>query len=112
MILAVARVRVPPNRQEDVVNAMKRVLEPIRTEPGCLGIQCGRDIEDDNTLVIVERWASAKDMGSHIQSERYRIILSVLESASEDPEVQFHKVSETSGMEVIFESRGRATRKE
>ena len=108
MKVTVVRVRVPTEDREAVVKSIQRVLEPTRVESGCLGMQCGCDIEDENALVIIERWATQEDLEQHIRSDQYRVILSVLESSSEDPEVQFHEVSGTAGMEVIFETRGQA----
>ena len=85
MILATTRLHVLPEKQKEVVRTIRRILEPTRAETGCVDIQCSRDIEHDNTLIIQEQWASREDFERHVRSDDYRVMLSVLESASEEP---------------------------
>lgn len=106
MIITTARVHVPPEKQEEVIRTMRRVLEPTRVKSGCVGIQCGRDIEDDNVLILIEQWSSKAHFEQHVRSDAYKIMISVLESAYERPEIRFHEVADTSGMEIVFEMRG------
>ncbi len=52
-------------------------------------------------LRFVERWRSREEMERHIRSDRYLRILAAMELSSERPEISFHAVSETKGLELI-----------
>jgi quinol monooxygenase YgiN len=73
-----------------------------------LGFRCLQDASDETSLIVEERWASQEDLERHVRSADYRNFLGLLESAVEKPEVEFHEVAKTSGMEVIEEMRGGA----
>jgi quinol monooxygenase YgiN len=49
----------------------------------------------------VEQWESKGDLERHIQSSLYRRILAAMEFASEAPEISFHEVSKSTGMDLI-----------
>jgi quinol monooxygenase YgiN len=110
MQLVSIRLRVAPERREEILATIRRFLEPTSVEPGCLGIRCLRDAWSENSLVIEERWATREDLESHVRSSDYRSTLALLESAAEKPTVEFHEVANTSGMELIESIIGRAGR--
>jgi quinol monooxygenase YgiN len=105
MILASIRMSPKESKIDAVLRTIQGLLEPMRVQPGCLGFRCSRDIEDENVMVLEERWETRKDIERHIKSDDFRTILSLLEEAGETPVVEFHEVSATSGMEKIGELR-------
>ena len=106
MILANIRIRPKQDRVGDIVSTIRRLLEPTRVEPGCLGFHCHRDIENDKVMVLEERWKTRADLERHVRSEGFRTILSVLDECTEKPVVEFHEVTSTGGMDRIGEIRG------
>jgi quinol monooxygenase YgiN len=105
MILASIRMSPKKGKIDAVLRTIQGLLEPMRVQPGCQGFTCSRDIEDENVMVLEERWETRKDIERHIKSDGFRTILSLLEEAGETPVVEFHEVSATSGMETIGELR-------
>lgn len=43
------------------------ILEQIRMEEGCLGYNYYRAVEDDNRLLLVEKWVSQEHQEMHLQ---------------------------------------------
>ncbi len=48
---------------------------------------------------------SEEDLQRHLQSEKYRNILLVVEMAAEPPEIRFDLIAHTSGVETIENAR-------
>jgi quinol monooxygenase YgiN len=105
MILASIRIRPKEGKMKSVLRTVQGLLEPMRVQPGCQGFTCSRDIEDEEVMVLEERWDTRKHMEQHVKSDGFRTILSMLEESGEKPVVEFHEVSGTSGMEEIGELR-------
>ena len=59
-------------------------------------------------MLYVEQWESEEDLQRHIRSDLYRRILEAMELSCRSPEVSFHSVSATAGMELIEALRGAA----
>jgi hypothetical protein len=55
----------------------------------------------------VEEWATEEAMRRRVRSDRFTLLLEVLESASEAPGVQFDFVTETRGLDYVAEVRYR-----
>jgi len=106
MIMANIQFRPKHDRKDDIVRTIRRLLEPTRVEPGCLGFQCHRDIESSDLMVLEERWETRKDLERHVRSEGFLTILSLLDECAEKPVVEFHEVTDTGGMERVGEIRG------
>jgi quinol monooxygenase YgiN len=63
------------------------------------------DIDNANSLTLVEEWKSRNDLEKHIASDDYRKKLFLMDLSSETPDVRFHAVSETKGMDLIIAVR-------
>ena len=106
MIIANIRMRPVEGSMNSVLRAIRGMLEPMRVQPGCRGVHCSRDIEDENRMILEERWETQKDLDVHLRSDGYRTILMLLEDSGEKPVVEFHQVTGTEGMEQIKKVRG------
>jgi quinol monooxygenase YgiN/predicted N-acetyltransferase YhbS len=51
-----ARFHALPNRAEDVAVALRDVVPPTRSEPGCLDIKAHRALDDQQLFYIHSRW--------------------------------------------------------
>ena len=92
---------VRPERRSDLLETMRGMLEPARVERGCLSYRLYEDVEDRNTLVLVEEWKTQKDLESHIRTDNQRRVIGLMDLLSEQPELRFNTVSHTAGMELI-----------
>jgi len=63
------------------------------------------DLQDKKVLVIEEVWTAEEGMDFHIRSDEYRNLLIVLEMAAKQPEVRFHTISNSTGIETIEKAR-------
>jgi quinol monooxygenase YgiN len=63
------------------------------------------DVDDANAIHYEERWRSPQDIETQVRSPRYTHLLALMESASEQPSLEFHFVSETRGLEYVASAR-------
>ena len=102
MIIAAIRMVIHPDKQSEFVKTVRGALEPMRYEPGCKSVRLYEDLVKENTFTFLEMWETEEDLQDHIRTEDFRMILQMMDMSSmEAPEIEFHKVEETSGMETI-----------
>ena len=106
MIYASLRVVLPADRREESLRLARSLVGPTSAVPGC--IHCGyyTDAQNENVLCYVEEWQTEEDLQRHIRSSDYRKFLALVDLSSEPPDLKFHKVSETLGIEYIGQVRG------
>jgi len=100
-ILVTLRMVVQPEKRSDLLETMRGMLEPARVERGCLSYRLYEDVENRNALVLLEEWATQKDLERHISKDNQRRLLALMDLLSEPPELRFNTVSHTAGMELI-----------
>lgn len=100
-ILVTLRMTVRPERRKDLLESLRGMLEPARVERGCLSYHLYQDVEDKNTLVLIEEWKSQKDLERHIRTDNQRRLLALMDLLIEQPELRFNTLSHTAGMELI-----------
>lgn len=82
------------------------MLCPTRVEPGCLRCKLYEDVEDWAAFTLVQEWSTPADFERHLRSETYRRLLMLMELSVGPPEVRYHVISATMGMEAIYAVRG------
>ena len=101
MILSTLKMVVQAERRSDLLETMRGMIEPSRVERGCLSYRLYEDVENRNTFVLLEEWATQKDLESHIRTDNQRRLLSLMDLLSKQPEFRFNTVSHTAGMDLI-----------
>jgi len=100
-ILATLRMIVRPEKRSDLLDTLRGMLEPARVERGCLNYRLYEDVEDKNTFVLLEEWATQEDLERHISKGNQRRLLALMDILSEQPEWLFNTVSHTADMKLI-----------
>jgi quinol monooxygenase YgiN len=101
VILVSLHLRAAPSRSGEFVQALRLIMRAARAEKGFITCQISLAADDENTVVYEERWRTQGDFEEQARSARYTRLLSLVESASEQPSLEFHFVSETRGLEYL-----------
>ena len=103
MMVLTLRMKVRPGNRDELLQVVRRMLEPTRVEQGCLGFHFYQDIEDRNAFTFLEEWESTDDLESHMCTESFRKLLAVMDLLIEPPKLHIHTVSHTAGIEFVEE---------
>ena len=105
MIHASLKVVLPAEKRAEALRIVRSLLGPVSAAPGCLSCGSYTDAQNENVLCYVEDWETEQDLQRHILSDDYRKFLALVDLSSQPPELKFHKVSETFGMEYLSRVR-------
>lgn len=89
-----------------MLSVLRSVQGPTAIKPGC---RCCRIYEEDGhdeAVLYMECWNSAQEFERHIRSDMYRRVLEAMELSRMPPELQYHHVTETQGIELVAALRG------
>ena len=106
MVQTRLRIRVIPENQDKALEIINFVLERIRVENGCTSCHFYQDMSSKGFLLLLQEWESRDDLKRHICSEEFRYILSLIELASEPPQIRFNTITKEEGIEAIESVRG------
>ena len=105
MILSRLRMSVTEGMQEEYLESLLGMLEPVRTLKGCLSFCLYWDIEDANSLILIEEWDNSDNFRGYLHSDYYRIILLLIELSEEPADMRISRVSNVRGIDLVEEVR-------
>jgi quinol monooxygenase YgiN len=105
MIHVSLKVVPPVERREEAMRIVRSLLGPTSAAPGCVNCGFYTDAQNENSLCYVEDWQTEEELQRHIRSDDYRKFLALIDLSSEPPELRFHKVTETFGIEYVTQVR-------
>jgi len=101
MIIGTVRILPPPDRHAAVLEILRSVQGPVRTQSGCTACDILDEQGPEAAIVLFERWDCPEALEAHLRSETYRRILGAIELSGGKPEVRFEHVSASEGLELV-----------
>ena len=88
-----------------MVQSLAKVMFQAKLEPACTDCRLYSENGKPQSLLYVERWATARDFEVQLRSERFGTLLAIIESASQPPELEVRTVSEQRGLDYVSRIR-------
>ncbi len=67
MIYVIARAEIAPDKFEDYLEELRKLVPEVRTEDGCIGYEPCTDLLDDGCFVtFIEMWESEEHWRKHM----------------------------------------------
>ena len=105
MVRSIIRMLIPLEKQSEALEILGSMIEQTQFEPGCLSCRLYRGVEDALAIMLEELWINDEDVQRHLQSDKYRKVLLVVEMAAEPPEIRFDTIEHSMGVERIEQAR-------
>ncbi len=100
-IRSTIRMMIPLHKQSEALDVLGSVSAQVRFDPGCISSRLYRGADEARAIMVEELWTSYEEVVRHLQSDKYRRVLLVVEMAEEPPEFRFDEITRTSGIETI-----------
>lgn len=82
---------------------LRSLTGPVRSQPGCTQTLLMRDVQEDARITWVSRWRSRSDLDGHLRSRHFHRLATVMELASERPDILFERSSDFRGLDLVDE---------
>jgi quinol monooxygenase YgiN len=105
MIQSIIRMMIPPQKRHEALKILKSITDHCSDYHGCLSCNIYEDLQEQNVLMFEEVWRTDEELYLHIRSDEYRNLLLIMEMASQQPEVRFDTISNSTGIETIERAR-------
>lgn len=101
MQIITLRINVPRAQRNTFLDAARRVIGPTEVQPGCISCRFYQDVNDSDAVLLVEEWKTRQDLEQHLKSDRYRIVLSLLDMSEKPPEFKLCTIQKTEGLKAL-----------
>ena len=71
MIIVTATINTKPGERDKIISKSQDVIESTRLESGCISYELFASTEDDDVLMMFEKWESKEALELHKQTDHY-----------------------------------------
>ena len=101
MIIVTLQLKVAPEKRLNILKTIHTMIGPTQAQPECICCELFGSTQDDDTLLLMEKWESQASMEHHIQSDDFRKVMAAMDAACQPPEISFYETDSPQGMELI-----------
>ena len=106
MIISTLQIVLTDGKREEALEILRMYMGPACHQPGCISCQAFQELDKENRFILVEKWMSQAYLDRHLCSSEYKKVLALMDISSEPPEIKFHTVWNSAGMELLEKLRG------
>lgn len=81
----VAKIKVKPERLNELLKAIETILPTVRNEPGCIKYDLHRDRNDVTQLVMLETWKDRPALDAHVAAASFQKLKPLLDDSLVEP---------------------------
>jgi len=100
---------VPIGQTRPLTTALHSLAADVRPTHGCVSCSVSSDLANRNIVRYVEEWQSENDLRNRVTGDTFGQLVTLLEDASQPPQIEFALGRGTKGVEFIEEARGART---
>jgi quinol monooxygenase YgiN len=78
MILIAIRMKVAPEKLQELSQAVASLIGPIRSVKGCHRCDFYNSLEDEDEFCLLEEWERREDLAAHLKSELFNVLLGAM----------------------------------
>jgi quinol monooxygenase YgiN len=93
VIVNTTRVTVRPEKRNEFFQTVYPLLEPIRSEHGCMAYRVFVDATDENSSLLVGEWLTHEDWSNHLQSRDFAVLLGAITVLGSPDCIEFRLLS-------------------
>lgn len=75
MIKIIAKSIIKDNEVEKAISLYGELVDKTRLEDGCISYELYKDLNNENTLYIIEKWESQEHLDAHKKTEHFTKIV-------------------------------------
>ena len=105
MVVMLLRFTVDPLNRAEILKVIKPIVNPTQAQSGCLLFQLYSETDNDDALLLLQKWRSQEDLDRFIRSRDFKRVLAVMDLANKPPEISFNTISSEVGMEIVEKLR-------
>ena len=104
-IVDLTRITVPPEHRKELHQTISSLINPVRSEKGCLTYNFYEEGGDRNSFVLIGEWETHDAWNSHLNSNNFAVLLGSIMLLCSRSNIDFKLLSPVIGMEAAARAR-------
>jgi len=89
VIVSTTQINVAPENRRELFQTILPLLDPIRSERGCVAYRCYVELTDENSAMLISEWEAQTDWENYLSSSDCAILLGALNALATPASIDF-----------------------
>jgi quinol monooxygenase YgiN len=99
-VVSTASISVRPENKKELCLTVSSLLNPIRTERGCVAYRFYAEAGDENSFLLMGEWENREALNQHLESKNFAVLMGSITLLAKVSLVDFKLLSEFTGRHV------------
>jgi quinol monooxygenase YgiN len=99
LVIIFIKIMVRPETRKELSQTLHSIIAQVSKESGCLHAAFYQDAENNHSLLMVEEWATQKDVDDHMRSDIFTVLIGAGSLMHRPPEIVIHVVDRSPALE-------------
>lgn len=104
-IVNLTRITVLAENRKELCQTISSLIDPVKSEKGCLAYRFYEDVGDENTFVLIGEWETPDAWNDHLSSDNFAVLLGSLGLLCSSSLVDFKLLSHVADIEATTRNR-------
>ena len=95
-----AKIVLKQYKTEEFFESMRLLSPKIRKQKNCMGYTVCRDLEAEDTFIVIGEWKTRQAMEKHFQTQNFEVLLGAARVLGEKFEINIAEIVETESFEL------------
>ena len=100
-VITLMHLKAAPEKRMNILKTIHAMIGPTNAQPGCLHCELFSSTQNDDQLLLLEKWDSQESLEQHIKSDEFRKVMAAMDSACEPPKIRFYETNTLGGMDLL-----------
>ncbi|MDD2337473.1 MAG: putative quinol monooxygenase [Geobacteraceae bacterium] len=92
-VTLIAKITAKPGKEDQVKKELLAVIDPTRSEAGCISYNLHQDADNNAVFMFYENWSSKEILEQHLQTPHLQGLLAKADELFAEPlEVKFYEI--------------------
>ena len=101
MVITILHLKAAPEKRLNIIKTIHAMIGPTKAQSGCLHCELFGSTQNDDNLILLEKWESKETLNQHIKSDEFRKVLAAMDAACEPPTINFYEIEADAGLELV-----------
>ena len=101
MVITIMHLSAAPEKRMSIMKTIHTMIGPTNAQPGCIHCELFCNTQNDDQLLLLEKWDSQESLEQHIKSDEFRNVMAAMDSACEPPKISFYETNSLGEMDLI-----------
>ncbi len=84
-----------------MVQSLVKVMFQARLQRGCVDCRLYAETGNPQSICYLEQWSTREDLESQLRSQRFGMLLAIMETAPQAPTLEVRTIAEQRGLEYV-----------